>query len=64
MLVNLNYHAGIPSFDFIFIWLIRFCKRKFFQDSQSTIGIEFATREIQLNDFTIKAQVWDTAGQV
>jgi Ras-related protein Rab-11A len=43
--------------------LLRYCKQKFTSDSQSTVGIEFATRSIQLNEFTIRCQVWDTAGQ-
>ncbi|KAF3918872.1 hypothetical protein ABW20_dc0103289 [Dactylellina cionopaga] len=32
-------------------------------DSKSTIGVEFATRSIQVDSKTIKAQIWDTAGQ-
>uniref|UniRef100_A0A2K6F864 Ras-related protein Rab-25 n=1 Tax=Propithecus coquereli TaxID=379532 RepID=A0A2K6F864_PROCO len=28
-----------------------------------TIGVEFATRSIQVDGKTIKAQIWDTAGQ-
>ncbi|KFY24873.1 hypothetical protein V493_04982 [Pseudogymnoascus sp. VKM F-4281 (FW-2241)] len=31
--------------------------------SKSTIGVEFATRSIQVDAKTIKAQIWDTAGQ-
>lgn len=41
----------------------RFCKKRFNNDSQSTVGIEFATRSIVLNHYIVKAQVWDTAGQ-
>lgn len=43
---------------------LRFCKEKFNISSQSTVGIEFATRTICLNEFFVKAQLWDTAGQV
>ncbi|KAK6532944.1 Ras- protein Rab-11A [Arthrobotrys megalospora] len=32
-------------------------------DSKSTIGVEFATRTIEVDSKIIKAQVWDTAGQ-
>ncbi|ETE61837.1 Ras-related protein Rab-11B, partial [Ophiophagus hannah] len=32
-------------------------------ESKSTIGVEFATRSIQVDGKTIKAQIWDTAGQ-
>ena len=42
----------------------RFCKEKFNISSQSTVGIEFATRTININEFSVKAQLWDTAGQV
>ena len=43
---------------------LRFCKDKFYPDSHSTVGIEFATRTLQMHDNAIKAQLWDTAGQV
>ena len=36
---------------------------QFTKDSKSTIGVEFATRQIQHDGKTIEAQVWDTAGQ-
>jgi small GTP-binding protein len=42
----------------------RFCKEKFNVSSQSTVGIEFATRTIDINDCLVKSQLWDTAGQV
>lgn len=32
-------------------------------NSQSTIGVEFATKNIQVGDQQIRAQIWDTAGQ-
>ncbi|KAI5989387.1 GTPase [Pisolithus albus] len=32
-------------------------------DSKSTIGVEFATRSINVDGKLIKAQIWDTAGQ-
>jgi Ras-related protein Rab-11A len=40
--------------------LIRFTRNEFNLDSKSTIGVEFATRSIQVDDKTIKAQIWDT----
>ena len=65
-----------PNFDHIFKILLigdsgvgksnllsRFTKDEFSKDSKSTIGVEFATRSIQVDGKTIKAQVWDTAGQ-
>lgn len=43
--------------------LSRFTRNEFNLDSKSTIGVEFATRSIQVDSKTIKAQIWDTAGQ-
>ncbi|CAH9060236.1 unnamed protein product [Cuscuta europaea] len=43
--------------------LSRFTRNEFSQDSKSTIGVEFATRTIKVDDKIIKAQIWDTAGQ-
>lgn len=43
--------------------LSRFTRNEFNIDSKSTIGVEFATRSIQVDSKTIKAQIWDTAGQ-
>mmetsp|Transcript_14237 Transcript_14237/g.18616 ORF Transcript_14237/g.18616 Transcript_14237/m.18616 type:complete len:209 (+) Transcript_14237:189-815(+) len=44
------------------VW--RFTKNEFNQDSKSTIGVEFATKTVQIEDNKmVKAQIWDTAGQ-
>ncbi|KAF2156211.1 putative ras GTPase Rab11 [Myriangium duriaei CBS 260.36] len=43
--------------------LSRFTRNEFNLDTKSTIGVEFATRSIQVDAKTIKAQIWDTAGQ-
>ncbi|XP_062091333.1 ras-related protein RABA3 [Humulus lupulus] len=43
--------------------LSRFTKNEFCFDSKSTIGVEFQTRTVTINDKLIKAQIWDTAGQ-
>ncbi|MCE0480626.1 Ras- protein RABA1f [Datura stramonium] len=43
--------------------LSRFTKNEFSQQSKSTIGVEFATRTIDVDDKIVKAQIWDTAGQ-
>ena len=40
--------------------LSRFTRNEFNLESKSTIGVEFATRSIQVNNKTIKAQIWDT----
>jgi small GTP-binding protein len=43
--------------------LARFARNKFLPESKTTIGVEFATRTVQLDDKVVKLQVWDTAGQ-
>ncbi|KAF8123429.1 GTPase [Boletus edulis] len=43
--------------------LSRFTRNEFKLDSKSTIGVEFATRSINIDGKVIKAQIWDTAGQ-
>ncbi|XP_039060022.1 ras-related protein RABA1f-like [Hibiscus syriacus] len=43
--------------------LSRFTKNEFSAESKSTIGVEFATRSIRVDDKVVKAQIWDTAGQ-
>jgi small GTP-binding protein len=40
--------------------LSRFTRNEFNLDSKSTIGVEFATRSIQVDGKIIKAQIWDT----
>jgi small GTP-binding protein len=40
--------------------LSRFTRNEFNLESKSTIGVEFATRTIKVDNATIKAQVWDT----
>ncbi|KAG9456920.1 hypothetical protein H6P81_001428 [Aristolochia fimbriata] len=43
--------------------LSRFTRNEFCLESKSTIGVEFATRTVQVEGKIIKAQIWDTAGQ-
>lgn len=40
--------------------LSRFTRNEFNLESKSTIGVEFATRSINLDSKIIKAQIWDT----
>ena len=39
------------------------CKNEFNLETKPTIGVEFATKNLVVEDKTIKAQIWDTAGQ-
>ncbi|XP_076960483.1 ras-related protein Rab11C-like [Bidens hawaiensis] len=43
--------------------LARFTRNEFYLESKATIGVEFATRTLQVEGKMIKAQIWDTAGQ-
>jgi Ras-related protein Rab-11A len=41
----------------------RYTKDKFTEEIKSTIGVEFGTKKIVIDNVKIKAQIWDTAGQ-
>ncbi|WOK91424.1 Small GTPase superfamily [Canna indica] len=43
--------------------LSRFTRNEFSLESKSTIGVEFATRSVNIDGKVVKAQIWDTAGQ-
>lgn len=43
--------------------LSRFVESKFQSDSQSTIGVEFGSRVVELSGTSVKLQIWDTAGE-
>ena len=43
--------------------LSRFARNLFNPNSKATIGVEFATKTLEINGKVVKAQIWDTAGQ-
>jgi len=43
--------------------LSRFTKGEFYDETKSTIGVEFAVKSVQVMGKIVKAQIWDTAGQ-
>ncbi|XP_019167951.1 PREDICTED: uncharacterized protein LOC109163655 [Ipomoea nil] len=43
--------------------LSRFTRNKFSFEPKSTLGVEFATRTLRVDDKGVKAQIWDTSGQ-
>ncbi|MED6173526.1 Ras- protein Rab11D [Stylosanthes scabra] len=43
--------------------LSRFTRNEFNLESKSTIGVEFATKTLNIDSKVVKAQIWDTAGQ-
>ena len=43
--------------------LLKYLKNEFDQSSKATVGVEFGTKTVEMNDKKIKIQIWDTAGQ-
>lgn len=43
--------------------LARFARNEFSIDSKATIGVEFQTKTLVIDQKIVKAQIWDTAGQ-
>ena len=41
----------------------KFTKNEFNLESKTTIGVEFATKVVEIEAKPIKVQIWDTAGQ-
>merc|ERR1711871_1786230 len=51
--------SGVGKSNLMSQWV----KNEFTKDSKSTIGVEFATKEIKHENEVIKCELWDTAGQ-
>ncbi|KAM3128729.1 hypothetical protein pb186bvf_019141 [Paramecium bursaria] len=43
--------------------LLNYTEKKFMEEHDTTIGVEFGSQLLKLDDKTIKIQIWDTAGQ-
>ena len=43
--------------------LMRYCDNSFKPTYSSTIGVDFKIKTIQVHEYKIKLQIWDTAGQ-
>lgn len=43
--------------------LSRFSKNEFSADIRATVGVEFQTKTVRIDDKLVKTQIWDTAGQ-
>ncbi len=41
----------------------RFTRNTFEENTRNTIGVDFSAHDMQVNNKTVKAQFWDTAGQ-
>lgn len=43
--------------------LLQFTNNKFRQTHEITLGVEFAVKTLEINNHSIKIQIWDTAGE-
>lgn len=43
--------------------LLRYVKNEFMSDMRSTVGVEFGSKLLTIDNVKVKAQIWDTAGQ-
>ncbi len=43
--------------------LNNYLKNSFNANSKHTVGVEFGSKYLKINDKTIKLQIWDTAGK-
>ena len=41
----------------------KYLKNEFHEDSKATVGVEFGSKQFNVEGHAIKAQIWDTAGQ-
>ena len=41
----------------------KYIKNEFHEDSKATVGVEFGSKQFNVEGHSIKAQIWDTAGQ-
>ena len=41
----------------------KYLKNEFHEDSKATVGVEFGSKQFNIEGHIIKAQIWDTAGQ-
>lgn len=48
----------------LILFLVRFMYDTFDNTYQATIGIDFLSKTMYLEDRTVRLQLWDTAGQV
>ena len=68
--------SNLDEYDFLFKLIIvgdsnvgktnimsKYIHNKFNYTSKSTIGVEFGTKIVKIDNKKIKAQIWDTAGQ-
>lgn len=64
------FNNNFTHSDFLFLLgvgksclLLQFTDQRFRQQHDLTIGVEFGSRTVKINEKNIKLQIWDTAGQ-
>ncbi|KAJ7061759.1 ras-related protein rab-11A-like protein [Mycena amicta] len=58
-----NQTPTFSPFNKSAVVLSRFTRDEFKLDTKTTIGVEFATKSIEVDDRIMRAHMWDTAGQ-
>ena len=43
--------------------ILRFTENEFYENMQSTVGMDYKTKQIEIDGNTVKLAIWDTAGQ-
>ncbi|KAG9139921.1 hypothetical protein Leryth_022872 [Lithospermum erythrorhizon] len=61
--MNLLEHSAILLPFWVFDSFERYVHKKFSQQYKATIGADFVTKELQIDDRLVTLQIWDTAGQ-
>jgi len=56
--------GAVPSIMSTHLYFFRFMYDTFDNTYQATIGIDFLSKTMYLEDRTVRLQLWDTAGQV
>ncbi|XP_075518766.1 ras-related protein Rab7-like isoform X3 [Primulina tabacum] len=68
----MNQYLSVFCFVYSLIWIVSssyvylqflYVHKKFSQQYKATIGADFVTKELQIDDRPVTLQIWDTAGQ-
>lgn len=43
--------------------LLRYTRNQFNENHQTTLGVEYAAKSVEVNDQVVRLQIWDTVGQ-
>ena len=62
-LLSINANTCRLSLDISLSILLRFCDDTFNESLQSTIGVDFKVKMLDVEGKRVKVTIWDTAGQ-